>query len=68
MSSPNQPERSPSPAMTFDEASAWHREEFRKLSIEERVRWLGEMLEVMDLAHEARRAVESDPNSCGHRR
>jgi len=54
--------------MTFDEASAWHREEFRKLSIEERVRWLGEMLEVMDLAHEARRAVESDPNSCGHRR
>lgn len=65
MSGRDEAEPKTSPAMTFDEASAWHREEFRKLSIEERVRWLGEMLEVMDLAHEAR--MQREAEAAGHR-
>lgn len=64
MSSPDDSNSVPSPTMTFDEASAWHREEFLKLSIEERVRWLGEMLEVMDLAHEARARRDAEARHC----
>jgi hypothetical protein len=51
MSSANQPI---SPAADFEETRAAHLAQFSKTSPDERIEWLGQMLEIMQLADESR--------------
>ena len=53
----------PCPAASFEETRAEHLEQFSRTSPDERMEWLGQMLEVMQLAHEARmKKSGADPN------
>ena len=55
-----------SPAMDFEETRKAHQDDFLKTSPDQRVEWLGHMLEVMQLAREAReRKPNEDPPTNG---
>lgn len=54
----------PSPLMSFEDTRKSHFEDFLKTTPDQRVEWLGHMLEVMQLAHEARlKAAGASSNS-----
>jgi len=51
----------PCPAMTFEEARLYHLLEFAALPPEQKIRWLGEMLEVAEMARAARKQADRKP-------
>lgn len=72
MSPIRQPNMTLSPLLSFEETRKAHLERFSKTTPDQRVEWLGHMLEVMQLAHEARireanRDASSRSNTTDHR-
>ncbi|HVN27812.1 MAG TPA: hypothetical protein VMT64_04965 [Candidatus Binataceae bacterium] len=47
--------------MTFEEARLYHLLEFAALPPEQKIRWLGEMLEVAEMARAARKQADRKP-------